>query len=846
MKFKRYLASFFLTFTILLIILLVLGIYPFGNKTLIVSDLRDQYMVFIDYIKTLFNGNTLFYTFNSSLGSNFFLLSAYYLISIFNLLTIFSDSANMPLIITFIILIKISLSSVTMLYYLNNKFGNKKINYLFAVSYGLMSYNMAFYFHIMWLDSIIILPLIILGIEKIFNNKSVGLYIISLSMAIISNYYIGVILCIFSVIYFIYYYFINIKNIKNVKKVIIKYILSSLISGLMCAVIILPVFCSLSSSKAIVNDGSIVISYPYSIFEVLTKFINSPFTVSQIWHGGPNIFTGTLMTVLSILYFMNNKIDKRKRIINFILVLFILLTFSIRPLDLVFHGLTEPNCFDYRHAFILSFILIIIGYESLEKINLNNRKNIVLASILLLFHIITYFMDYSWFTGYRALFLIFSMISFILCLFFIKKKNYKWLFIWVILDLFVNACNTIATITIYEKDTSDLTSYNEYFLENREIINDLKELDNSFYRMEKDYFHGNNINDSMVFNYFGISHFDSTGTVSNELFLENIGFRHAVSRNYYGGGSTKGADMLFGIKYVLSHDDSFRDYKKIINKNGINVYQNPYYIGNAYIVNNSSDILYTNDIFSNLNKIFNNLTNISDLYGKAKYEVSYNNVTISDNEYLGDKDSYIEYLIDIANNSDYYIHFPNNSITTKYPSATIEIDYLKNDKVINSKVISKYFEKYNYGVIKLGNNGDKVRVRIYIDNPYKYLKYDDIYIYYEDNDKFMEIYNYLKDKNINLEFINSSNLKSEINLSSDSTILFTIPYDNNWHIYDNGKEINYDSIINNLIKIDLEKGNHIITLNYEVKGLKLGSIISLISLLTVISYLIYEKKKNRS
>ena len=171
-----------------------------------------------------------------------------------------------------------------------------------------------------------------------------------------SNYYIGVIVCLFSVIYFIYYYISNYNRFDKIK-VIKKYIIGSLLGGMLSFIIILPVFFALVTSKAVVSDTNVIVPTIYNSLEILGKLINSPFAANQIWHGGPNIFAGTLMTILFVYSFFNKKISKRQKIINFVTILFLFLTFRIHLLDLMFHGLNEPNCFDFRHAFIFTFMM---------------------------------------------------------------------------------------------------------------------------------------------------------------------------------------------------------------------------------------------------------------------------------------------------------------------------------------------------------------------------------------------------------------------------------------------------------------------------------------------------------
>ena len=108
-----------------------------------------------------------------------------------------------------------------------------------------MTYNILYYFNIMWLDVVFLTPLVTLGIDNIFNKNDNKKYILFLSLSIFSNFYISYMLCIFCVLYFFYKLFC-IYNIKidrdEIKKKIKLFFSGSLISGLICAVIIIPLF----------------------------------------------------------------------------------------------------------------------------------------------------------------------------------------------------------------------------------------------------------------------------------------------------------------------------------------------------------------------------------------------------------------------------------------------------------------------------------------------------------------------------------------------------------------------------------------------------------------------------
>lgn len=829
---KNLLKTFLITLSILLIVFITFGIYPFGDKTIIVIDSNTQYVSFISYLKSIFLGNNDFkYLFSSSLGSNFIPLLGYYLMSPFNLLAILFNLENIKLFMTIGIIIKICLCSVTMEYFLNKKFNTDK-SYIFSISYALMAYNIVYMYHLMWLDTVMIFPLVILGIDYIFKEKNVFLYIVSLALSIIFNYYIGVMICIASLIYFIYKFILDYKIINRVR-VMINYCISSLLGGLLSMFILIPSLFGLQGGKASFSLENLDLSFNTSYLKVIAKTFTASLGDGETWHGGPMIACGMFIFVLTIIYFSNKKINKKEKIIDGVLLFVLASTFVIKPLDLLFHGLTIPNCFDYRHAFIFVFFYILIAFKSLKNINLNKKYIKRVIYIISCIFIVVYLCKFKMFTSIYNLSIIYSFVVSLIFIFLLIKKKNKYIYLLVILDLIINTGAGVLLITLSDKQSID--NYQNYITNTKEVIGSIK--DDSFYRLEKTYDRETKesmyaINDSMIFNYNGISHFDSTSKESTEDFLENLGYRKLLTRAYYNmNGGTTLADSLLGIKYVLSKYD-YKNYEEVLNKNNISVYKNPYYLSIGYSIKND-DVIFTNNVFENQNNLVKSFSGIvEDIYNEAVYEVSYNNIEKEDNKYISNGMGELIYKIKITEDNNLYLGSRINDDSTSYADALM---------YVNGKYIDNYFTKYNSGVYDLGkfNKGDIVEIKFEIT---KELVMDNIYFYYEDLSVLEKHYNVLKQKEVDIKKVSSSHLIGKIELDEDSKILFTIPYDEGWSIYVDGKKEEINKSADVLMSINLEKGVHTIELKFEPNGLNLGIIISVSSAIMTIIFCLFNKK----
>ncbi len=93
--------------------------------------------------------------------------------------------------------------------------------------------------------------------------------------------------------------------------------------------------------------------------------------------------------------------------------------------------------------------------------------------------------------------------------------------------------------------------------------------------------------------------------------------------------------------------------------------------------------------------------------------------------------------------------------------------------------------------------------------------------------------------------LNHDTVRGTIDVKKAGPMLFSIPYDDGWSATVDGKKTRLHQVVDNLMAIDLDKGKHKVELNYQVPGLKIGWIISIVSVILFISFnfLKYRVKK---
>ena len=612
-----YIFSFIVPIMLMLVIYALIGIYPVGDKTIVNSDMYSQYVGFLGHIKDVLKGEAnLFYSFSKSLGGNTVGLFAYYMASPLNLIIGLFPKAYIAEAIVVITLIKIGLASLTFTIYLIENFKKKDINVImFSLCYSFMAYNINFQLNIMWLDGVVLLPLVMLGIDKLINENKYKLYVISLFIAIVSNYYIGYMICIFSGLYFIYKLILNnkVKLIKLDKVALIKlrnFIGASVLSVALSAFILIPTVLSLGSGKAKFRIFQESPKLMMSLDEVIAQLFIGNYSLGQIMGNYPNIYCGVIITVLGILYFLNKNISRKERILSGIFMFVLLLSIFISILVLIWHGFDYPVGFEYRFSFLISFLGIVLAYK--EFISGENISKLKIAIIILLGTVCTGYILYGDYEGLSQWNILLTFLFFVVYIILIKLANWinldkyeKWnfslsLYPWIYKIVKFNRCAE-GEVRYINKSISDsqcgkvdnnrkrlrylkrrkvgqiinilimaivfieliINAYSclklKSYVSRVRIYNYINEMqlivDELKENMDNFYrmeeVFANTYDDPMLLNYYGITHSSSANDRNTRKFMTNMGFKTSSIFEKYNRGSLISIDSLLGVKYQI-------------------------------------------------------------------------------------------------------------------------------------------------------------------------------------------------------------------------------------------------------------------------------------------------------
>ncbi len=608
------LTAFAIPFVGMLLVLLFANLFSSSTLTMLYSDCFHQYYPFFKaFRKALLSGESLLYSWNVGMGMDYLGLIAYYLASPLNLFSVLIPESWTLGYFSLLMPVKLGLAALFFALLLKKVFKRNDLSLsLFGGFYALCAWALGYQWNIMWLDTFALLPLVILGMLRLLQQRKFILYTLTLFLAVAANYYVGFFVCIFVLLTFICY---QICRWQGIKRFLIDLLLMagfSLLAIGMTAFLTLPALSALQSTYSSVNKFPEGFRLNIADENSWKGLLQAMGQVAGNMNGGitptfkeglPNLYCGIGTNLLAILFLTCPQVKVRDKLCSVGLLIFFNLSFVLRQLDYIWHGFHFTNMIPYRFSFLYSFVLLYMAYRAWLHRRSFRKWQIGLAALVALALVccsseMTPFIDLisgkkhllPWngeaniqynletifsactYVAYNLLFLI----GYGAGLLYIckspapekKTRRPSWLrqirgkrrtATWVvrgtmglelalILVLF-GVSFSFTNVDNYPKGTQDTALAIDYM--------EKAETDSLFYRAETAKYQ--TLNDGALNGYRGVSTFTSSANVKATEFMVDLGFaaRNNYNRYCYENGSPV-ANLFLNLKYMIYREGAPR------------------------------------------------------------------------------------------------------------------------------------------------------------------------------------------------------------------------------------------------------------------------------------------------
>lgn len=864
--------GFLVPFTIESILLLVgFLICKYGLSS---CDCFAQYMPFFtEFYDKLTSGQSLFFSWSGAMGYDFWSVFAYYLASPLNWIILLFGRKGIALSVNLLILLKTSLCGATFVHFVRVKYGRGgfKLPVLFGTMFALSGYTLGYCFNVMWFDSIILFPLVLLALDRMLYDKKPARYCILLALSLIFNYFIGFMTCIFI---FLYFFTCKFSCLKDFFAKLFRIAFSSVIAIGAAAIILLPSYMVLSStaiSSETMPGFELIGSWGDTLYNIL--FGTNPIAIS--WTSNKaNMFISGFGLLSAFVYLVSRAFPVKDKIRYLFLIGVMYFSYNCEILNYIWHGFHKQNGIPNRFSFMVIFLILTMGYQAAKKRRSVRSYDIALAAIVHgAFLLIIYFFKKSMLDKCLLTGAIMAMYTAVILYYRSSRKMAKLAFIPVTAELTVMFALALFNVTGMSLDgyfdyvddmlqagkLTETMSGSDFYREKLDQSNNLKEyLVNDDY----DYIDFDDLNISLALEMIGnirnIGHhsvlneeslygmnagslFNTFTSSSMSDFVKRTGGSGSSNTILYRGENAF-MDMLLGFKYYYAryHDTNCQAYEYIDSAGSVDIYENKYALSVGYSI--PSEFAELEDYYkSNPFRTMNEMSNA--ICGKNVY-------TSRNFEYIGCSGA------ELSESSATYAKFTGvdfkGSATFSYTADSKQNflfylicgDMYLTEVRINDELITKDRKSrqiYDLGVLE---EGDTVELTIIMKKKSELTM--NIYGASSSKRAIESCYDILSAEQLAVSYWDDNSIRGTVTIAEDNTdFLLTVPYSKGWTVTVDGKEVEPEVFSDTFIKLTLHSGEHEIALDYVTPGFYTGAACSAVCFAVIILMaLITKRRKN--
>jgi uncharacterized membrane protein YfhO len=815
---RRYLTlSFVFPVVILGTVFALNEMYPFGRYELLNGDLREQYFPFlIGLWHKLREGTLAPWSWTAGAGHDYISFLAYYVASPLNLLVFFVPYTWLEGAIAVFIFLKIGCAGLFTGIFLQRTYKQcGPALPVFSSLYALCGFTLGYFQNIIWLDSFALLPLVMTGFFALMRKGKYKLYVITLALSVLGNYYMGLYICVFVIMTFIGECIIQkLKTRIFFKKLALIAACSALAIG-MSAVLLLPSFSALQSASVWANKLPSKFEIDPGFLSVLGNFI--AFTPPTYTTGLPNLYCGMISVLLAGVFMQSSKVSRREKIVLVVIIIFLVLCCNVNVLHYIINGFHFTNQYPSRFSFLISFILVVTAYRAFllaEDINKYNLVIMGLSAALILLSAAFGPQEKRYVVASAGICALYGAVFYFMAK---RKANVLKFLRPVFFMLVLSELSATSFIAIKIFRPSAKSKYYDRNNEVQQLLSMRQSSPNDFYRTETTFFFTDN--DPYFYKYNGITFFSSTVSASINEYISNLVLNKYISLNgiTYIDPSPL-TNSFFNIRYLISlsgHQAVNDIYLQVVGKVGdVELLENTRYLPLGFMVNGDLvGYVYHDTQVQSQNDFFRMATGlVGDL-------ITVTGLTPNENS--------TAWYYEMPSDGMLYVFYRN---TSKPDTMTISVNgrsfsqiYVTGEKPSVSLVGS--FSKYE--LISFAKESDTEVVALYFDTAL-----------------FDQGYDLLSRQTLNLTKFTNTAVCGNVTALNDGLLYTSIPGDKNWSVFIDGIKSDIVLIDGAMASVELNKGYHEIEFRYFNKSLLAGIIVSLVSLTIFVLLVALENKRS--
>ena len=823
--------------------------HPFGDRQFLVTDAWHQYYPFFQLLfEKLKNGGSLLYSWRTGIGTNFLALMAYYAASPLNLLSTFMTQDNLRDGMMLILMLKFAFAGLFMASCLKYVFRVNDISItMFGTMYALCSYMMGYYWNTIWIDTVALLPLVMLGLTMLVRDEKYRLYVIALAVALLTNYYIAYFICIFTVLAFFCLCLYENLDFRKFAKRFGLITGGSLLGAGLSAWILLPTVFALQLTYSINNEFPKSIKFYEKWRDIVANML--AYTEPTTKTGLPNLYCGMFPLLLLGTFLIAKKIRIREKISAVFMLVFIVVSCNMNYLNFIWHGFHFTNMIPYRFSFLFSFAMLIMAYRAYqvlleEKLSMWQWGAMIVSGGI--------FCYVGWISGVQeddghkfvtsCIWLSGVYLLVILCRQFAPKNIVQLALAGVVgFEMSGQAIRGVDTV-----GSSSYTSYPTSFAEVETLIDQQDESD-LFHRSELSTWY--TLNDPSLYYYNGVAQFSSMANEDISIFVRKIGLLGAEGSNrYFYSNTSPLANLLLDIRYVIARDGYNADtvsMREVASTEKCSMYENKYLLGLGFMMPESMadyELPEQDNPFETQNELFRNITGVNeDLFTQIDItHVGHKGFDVTRKSY----GAYHYQLQDDAGDEK----FLKYNYTTIQKGMAYAYAKVKNgDQLEIRENNGDLIHKYNIGrqpyITPVGyfEEGALVNLKCMMKDEAKNGDVN-IYFYQMNEDVLQKGYEAIQDGGLTLTSFEDTNLSGTVNASQNGMLYLSIPYEAGWSVWVDGQKSELFPVMGAMSGVKLASGTHQISLRYSPQGFVPGVIIGIVCAGILVLLYLYEKK----